>query len=306
MFYGFEKAVGSTPLILLSRFGRELGIKTRIAAKAEFMNPGGSVKDRAALYMINDAETRGVLRPGSAIVEATSGSMGISLAAIGAMRGYRVVITMPDTMSIERRRLNSAYGAQVVLTYGKVGMLGSIERAKEIAKIENAFMPLQFENPANPLAHYETTGPEIFRDCGARLDAFVAGIGSGGTITGAGRFLKEHLSDVRIIGVEPDESPFITTGKSGTHGIQGIGAGFIPHTLDTSVVDFVDTSSFEDSCRFCSLLARSEGMLCGISSGAALCAAVREAERINDENALVVVILPDTGERYLSQNLFGS
>jgi cysteine synthase A len=185
-------------------------------------------------------------------------------------------------------------------------MRGAIERAKEIAKKENAFMPLQFENPANPLAHYETTGPEIFRDCGARLDAFVAGIGSGGTITGAGRFLKEHLSDVRIIGVEPDESPFITTGKSGTHGIQGIGAGFIPHTLDTSVVDFVDTSSFEDSCRFCSLLARSEGMLCGISSGAALCAAVREAERINDENALVVVILPDTGERYLSQNLFGS
>ena len=292
MFYGFEKAVGSTPLILLSRFGRELGIKTRIAAKAEFMNPGGSVKDRAALYMINDAETRGVLRPGSAIVEATSGSMGISLAAIGAMRGYRVVITMPDTMSIERRRLISAYGAQVVLTDGKVGMRGAIERAKEIAKKENAFMPLQFENPANPLAHYETTGPEIFRDCGARLDAFVAGIGSGGTITGAGRFLKEHLSDVRIIGVEPDESPF--------------GAGFIPHTLDTSVVDFVDTSSFEDSCRFCSLLARSEGMLCGISSGAALCAAVREAERINDENALVVVILPDTGERYLSQNLFGS
>ena len=306
MFYGFEKAFGSTPLILLSRFGRELGIKTRIAAKAEFMNPGGSVKDRAALYMINDAETRGVLRPGSAIVEATSGSMGISLAAIGAMRGYRVVITMPDTMSIERRRLISAYGAQVVLTDGKVGMRGAIERAKEIAKKENAFMPLQFENPANPLAHYETTGPEIFRDCGARLDAFVAGIGSGGTITGAGRFLKEHLSDVRIIGVEPDESPFITTGKSGTHGIQGIGAGFIPHTLDTSVVDFVDTSSFEDSCRFCSLFARSEGMLCGISSGAALCAAVREAERINDENALVVVILPDTGERYLSQNLFGS
>ena len=301
----FTELIGATPLVELHRLQTEYGVKATLLAKLEGMNPAGSAKDRVGAAMIAAAEAAGQLRPGATIIEPTSGNTGIGLAAVAAVKGYKVILTMPDTMSEERRRLLRAYGAELVLTDGKLGMAGAIAKAQELAAaIPDSFIPSQFENPANALAHYTATGPEIWADTNGNVDAFVVGIGTGGTITGVGRYLKEQNPAVTIIGVEPAGSPVLSGGEAGPHGLQGIGAGFVPSVLDLSVVDEVLTVTEEDAYAASRVLAKREGVLVGISSGAALSAAVRWASRPENEGKTVVVLLPDTGDRYLSTPLF--
>ncbi len=300
-----EQLIGRTPLLELTNIEKKLSLRAKIFAKLEYLNPAGSVKDRAALYMLNDAEKRGLINKNSVIIEPTSGNTGIGLACIGAARGYKVIIVMPDTMSAERRMLMTAYGAELELTDGKKGMKGAIERAEELAALyPDSFIPGQFENKANALAHYETTGPEIFEDTEGNVDIFVAGVGTGGTITGIGRYLREKKSDVRVVAVEPAGSPLLSGGEAGAHGLQGIGANFIPELLDTTVYDEVLTITEEAAYDAGRMLGRNEGVLCGISSGAALSAAVKIAQRAENEGKNIVVLLPDTGDRYLSTALF--
>ncbi len=297
--------IGSTPLISVSRFGSAYNVKATLLAKLEGENPAGSAKDRVAAAMIATAEAEGKLRAGSTIIEPTSGNTGIGLAMVAAVKGYKVILTMPDTMSEERRRLLRAYGAELVLTEGKLGMTGAIAKAQELAaSIPDSFIPGQFDNPANPAAHYATTGPEIWADTDGKVDAFVAGIGTGGTITGVGKHLKERNPAVQIIGAEPAGSPVLTGGVAGPHGLQGIGAGFVPDVLDMSIVDEVLTVTEKEAYAAARTLAQREGVLVGISSGAALVVAVRYASRPENEGKTVVVLLPDTGDRYLSTALF--
>ncbi|MCL2093555.1 MAG: cysteine synthase A [Treponema sp.] len=297
--------IGKTPLMHLSRYGARLGLGATLMGKLEYFNPAGSVKDRIALAMISEAEKRGKLGPGSVIIEPTSGNTGIGLASIAAVRGYRIILTMPQTMSIERRKLLLAYGAEIVLTDGAKGMRGAIEKAEELAaEIEHSFIPGQFDNPANPQVHRETTGPEIWEDTGGKVDILVAGIGTGGTITGAGSFLNEKNPSLRVIAVEPFDSPMLSEGRSGPHRIQGIGAGFVPGVLDQKVYDEVITVKIDDAIQASRLLAQSEGLLVGFSSGAALWAASQAAGRPENQGKSMVVILPDTGERYLSTPLY--
>ena len=306
IYKSITELIGKTPLLELCNYGKQQGLNATIAAKLEYFNPTGSAKDRVALSMIENAERVGILNPDSVIIEPTSGNTGIGLAAIAARKGYKTVITMPETMSPERIKLMKAYGAQVVLTDGKKGMSGAIEKAEQIALSEkNAFIPGQFTNPANPEAHYLSTGPEIWSDTDGKVDIFVAGIGTGGTVSGTGRFLKSKNPDIKIIGVEPYSSPVLSKGKSGAHGIQGIGAGFVPETLDTSVYDEIVAVKDSDAFLSSRELARTEGILTGISSGAALYAAAQVALRSENRNKLIVVLLPDTGERYLSSPVFG-
>ncbi len=300
-----EQLIGKTPMLELANIEKKLLLRAKIFGKLEYLNPAGSVKDRAALYMLNDAEKRGLINKNTVIIEPTSGNTGIGLACIGAARGYKVIIVMPDTMSAERRMLMTAYGAQLELTDGAKGMKGAIERAEELAALyPDSFIPGQFENEANALAHYETTGPEIFEDCEGGVDIFVAGVGTGGTITGIGRYLKEKKSDVKIVAVEPSASPLLSGGEAGPHGLQGIGANFIPKLLDTAVYDEVISATENEAYEAGRMLGRSEGILCGISSGAALCAAIKLAKRAENEGKNIVVLLPDTGDRYLSTAMF--
>ena len=306
IYKSITELIGKTPLLELCNYGKQQSLNATIAAKLEYFNPTGSAKDRVALSMIENAERAGILNPDSVIIEPTSGNTGIGLAAIAARKGYKTVITMPETMSPERIKLMKAYGAQVVLTDGKKGMSGAIEKAEQIALSEkNAFIPGQFTNPANPEAHYLSTGPEIWSDTDGKVDIFVAGIGTGGTVSGTGRFLKSKNPNIKIIGVEPYSSPVLSKGKSGAHGIQGIGAGFVPETLDTSVYDEIVAVKDSDAFLSSRELARTEGILTGISSGAALYAAAQVALRSENRNKLIVVLLPDTGERYLSSPVFG-
>ena len=300
-----DQLIGKTPLLELSRIEEALGLKAKILAKLEYFNPAGSIKDRIAKAMIDDGEKRGLLKPGSVIIEPTSGNTGIGLAAVAAARGYRVIIVMPDTMSVERRKLMKAYGAELVLTEGAKGMKGAIARAEELAKeIEGSFIPGQFVNPANPAIHRSTTGPEIYADTDGAVDIFVAGVGTGGTITGVGEYLKKKKPGVRVVAVEPESSAVLSTGVAGAHKIQGIGAGFVPAVLNTGVYDEIVTVSNEDAFETGRLVGRKEGVLVGISSGAALAAAIRLAQREENEGKTIVVLFPDTGERYLSTPLF--
>lgn len=300
-----DQLVGGTPLLELTNLEKELGLKARILAKLEYLNPAGSVKDRVAKRMIEDAETRGDLKEGSVIIEPTSGNTGIGLAAIAAAKGYRIIIVMPETMSVERRQLMKAYGAELVLTDGSKGMTGAIEKANELAKeTPGRYVPGQFVNPSNPAAHRETTGPEIYRDTDGEVDYFIAGVGTGGTVTGVGEYLKSQKSEVKVIAVEPASSPVLTTGKGGPHKIQGIGAGFVPDVLNTKVYDEVIPVSNEDAFEYGRKVGRHEGVLVGISSGAAVAAAVEVAKRPESEGKTIVVLLPDTGDRYLSTPLF--
>ncbi len=300
-----DQMIGNTPLLELRNLERQRGLRARLLVKLEYLNPAGSAKDRIGLAMIDAAEREGKLGPGSVIIEPTSGNTGIGLASVAAARGYRVIIVMPDTMSVERRVLMKAYGAELVLTEGAKGMTGSIEKAEELAAtIPNAFIPGQFTNPVNARAHYETTGPEIWRDTDGDVDIFVAGVGTGGTITGVGRYLKEKKPDVKIVAVEPAGSPVLSGGKAGPHGLQGIGAGFVPAVLDTGVYDAVVTVQNEEAYEASRLLGRSEGVLVGISSGAALHAALQLAAREENAGKTIVALLPDTGDRYLSTPLF--
>ena len=300
-----DQLIGKTPLLELSRIEEALGLKAKILAKLEYFNPAGSIKDRIAKAMIDDGEKRGLLKPGSVIIEPTSGNTGIGLAAVAAARGYRVIIVMPDIMSVERRKLMKAYGAELVLTEGAKGMKGAIARAEELAKeIEGSFIPGQFVNPANPAIHRSTTGPEIYADTDGAVDIFVAGVGTGGTITGVGEYLKEKKPGVRVVAVEPESSAVLSTGVAGAHKIQGIGAGFVPAVLNTGVYDEIVTVSNEDAFETGRLVGRKEGVLVGISSGAALAAAIRLAQREENEGKTIVVLFPDTGERYLSTPLF--
>jgi len=304
LFSDITGVTGSTPMVCLPRFGKAFGIKADIAAKLEYLNPCGSSKDRVALEMILDAERRGLLLPGGTIIEPTSGNTGIGLASVAAARGYRAIIVMPDSMSVERRRLMAAYGAEVILTPGSLGMAGAVEKAKEIsAEVPGSFIPDQFSNPANAAAHFKTTGPEIWESTGGDIAAFVACIGTGGTITGTGRYLKSKNPDIKIFGVEPAESPLITEGRAGPHKIQGIGANFVPAVLDLSVVDEVLTVKGDDAYETSRTLGKSEGFFVGISSGAALTAALKIAEREEFAGKRIVVFLPDGGERYLSSGL---
>ena len=298
--------IGKTPLAELSHIEEKYGLKAKIYAKLEYFNPAGSVKDRVALGMIEKAEKDGKLVKNSVIVEPTSGNTGIGIAAVGVAKGYRVVIVMPETMSVERRKLIAAYGAEVVLSEGSLGMKGAIAKAEEIAKNENGIILGQFVNPANPEIHYKTTGPEIYDDTDGELDFFVAGVGTGGTITGVGKYLKEKIPGVKIIAVEPENSPVLSAGKPGAHGIQGIGAGFVPSILDTSVYDEVITVADADAYSFGRDAARTEGYLVGISSGAALKAAVEIASRPENTGKKIVVLFPDSGDRYLSTPLFAA
>ncbi len=296
--------VGATPLMRLSRFAAEYCPQAQLLAKVEFLNPSGSVKDRAAKAMIEDAEARGVLKAGGVIVEPTSGNTGIGLACIAAASGYRVILTMPETMSEERRRLLRAYGAEIVLTPGSEGMAGAVARAEEIVRqTPGSFLAGQFENPVNPAAHYRTTGPEIWQDAAGRVDCFVAGVGTGGTLSGVGRYLKEKNPAVRVVAAEPASSPLLSQGRSGAHGIQGIGANFVPKTLDTSVMDEVIAVTDEAAFSMARALVRHEGLFAGISAGAALAAAVTWASRQENAGKSVVVLLPDSGDRYLSTPL---
>ena len=298
--------VGRTPLLEAARFGKARGLTCRLLTKLEYLNPAGSVKDRVALWMIREGERTGALAPGATIIEPTSGNTGSGLAAIGAARGYRVILTMPETMSKERRDLLKAYGAEIVLTEGAKGMAGAIAKAEELAaSIPGSFVPGQFDNPANPQAHYDTTGPEIWEQTEGALDLFVAGTGTGGTLTGTGRFLKEKKPGIRIVGVEPAGSPVLTQGKSGPHGLQGMGAGFIPKVLDTTLYDQMLTCTEEQAYAAAREFAKTEGILVGISSGAALWAASEVGSQPENAGKTVVVLLPDTGDRYLSTPLFG-
>lgn len=297
--------IGNTPLLELTNIEKEFGLKARLLAKLEYLNPAGSVKDRVAKQMLDDAEEAGKLGKESVIIEPTSGNTGIGLASVAAARGYRIIIVMPDTMSVERRQIMKAYGAEVVLSDGSKGMKGAIEKAEELAKeIPNSFIPGQFVNPSNPKAHLNTTGPEIYRDTDGKVDIFVAGVGTGGTITGVGQYLKAKNPKIQVVAVEPSSSPVLSEGKSGAHKIQGIGAGFVPEVLDTSIYDEIITVANEDSFKMGKLIGRKEGVLVGISSGAALWAAVRLAERAENDGKTIVALLPDTGDRYLSTTMF--
>ena len=305
IYTSVDQLVGKTPLLELTNLERQFGLKARLLAKLEYLNPAGSAKDRVAKYILNDAEEKGILTKDSVIVEPTSGNTGIGLAAIAAARGYRVIIVMPDSMSAERRLLMTAYGAELVLTEGAKGMSGAIAKAEELAKeIPGAFLAGQFVNPANPRAHFETTGPEIWEDTDGAVDYFVAGVGTGGTITGTGSYLKSKKPQVQIVAVEPSDSPVLSLGKAGAHKLQGIGAGFIPEILDTTVYDEVIPVTSEDAFETGRLLGKREGVLVGISSGAALWAAIEVAKRPENEGKTVVVLLPDTGDRYLSTEMY--
>ena len=300
-----DQLIGRTPLLELTHIEKKFGLNARILAKLEYFNPGGSVKDRVALAMIDDAEAKGALKPGSVIIEPTSGNTGIGLASVAAARGYRIIIVMPETMSVERRQLMKAYGAELVLTEGAKGMKGAIAKAAELAKeIPGSFVPDQFVNPANPKAHFETTGPEIWADTDGQVDYFVAGVGTGGTVTGVGRYLKSQNAAVKVVAVEPKSSAVLSTGVAGAHKIQGIGAGFVPEVLDTAVYDEIIAVADEDAFRLGRELGRSEGVLVGISSGAALWAAIELAKRPENAGKTIVALLPDTGDRYLSTPLF--
>ena len=306
IYEGFCSLVGKTPLLKASSFAREIGIKGELYTKLEYFNPAGSVKDRVAVNMLLKAEKNGLIRKGGTVIEPTSGNTGIGLAAAAASMGYKAILVMPDTMSVERQELLRAYGAQIVLTPGKEGMLGSIKKAEELRKATpNSFIPSQFDNPANPESHIISTGPVIYEDTAGNFDIFIACIGTGGTISGTGRYLKEKNSRIKIIGIEPFDSPLITEGKAAPHGIQGIGANFIPENLDMSVIDEVITVKTEDAFSACRTFARTEGLLVGISSGAALHGAKMICERKENEGKSIAVLLPDSGERYMSVKLFG-
>ena len=301
-----DQLIGKTPLLELRNLEKELGLKARVLAKLEYFNPAGSVKDRVAKAMLDDAEKTGKLRPGSVIIEPTSGNTGIGLASVAAARGYRIIIVMPETMSVERRQLMKAYGAELVLTEGSQGMQGAIDKAEELAaSIPDSFLPGQFVNPANPAAHRSSTGPEIWADTDGKVDIFVAGVGTGGTITGVGSYLKEQNPAVQVVAVEPTGSPVLSGGKAGPHGLQGIGAGFIPQVLDTTIYDEIIPVTNEDAYAAGRQMGRREGILVGISSGAALHAAIELAQRKENQGKTIVVLLPDTGDRYLSTPLFG-
>ena len=300
-----DQLIGKTPLLELTHIEKKYGLKAKVLAKLEYLNPAGSVKDRIARKMLDDAEAAGKLTPDSVIIEPTSGNTGIGLASVAAARGYRIIIVMPETMSVERRQLMKAYGAELVLTEGAKGMKGAIAKADELAKeIPNSFVPGQFVNPSNPKAHYETTGPEIFEDTDGEVDIFVAGVGTGGTITGVGEYLKDKKPGVKIVAVEPETSAVLSTGVAGAHKIQGIGAGFVPDVLDTKVYDEIIPVSNEAAFEVGKLIGKSEGVLVGISSGAAAYAAIELAKRPENEGKTIVVLLPDTGDRYLSTPLF--
>lgn len=304
--YGsIDQLIGKTPLLELTNTKKKLGLNARIVAKLEYFNPAGSVKDRIAKAMFDDAEESGKLDKDSVIIEATSGNTGIGLASVGTARGYRIIIVMPETMSIERRNLIKSYGAELVLTEGSKGMKGAIQKAEDLAKaIENSFIPGQFLNPANPKTHYLTTGPEIFEDTDGKVDYFISGVGTGGTISGTGKYLKEKNPDVKVVAVEPADSPVLSGGEPASHKIQGIGAGFLPDTLNTAIYDEIITVSNNDAFEYGKMIGENEGFLAGISSGAALKAAVEIAERPEAKGKNIVVLLPDTGERYLSTPLF--
>ena len=307
IYTAVDQLVGGTPLLELTHLEQELGLKAKVLAKLEYLNPAGSVKDRVGLAMINDAEARGLLQPGAVILEPTSGNTGIGLAAVAAARGYRLIIVMPDSMSLERRQLMSAYGAELVLTPGAQGMQGAIDKAEALSKeIPNSFVAGQFVNPANPKAHRETTGPEIYADTDGAVDIFVAGVGTGGTITGVGQYLKEKKPGVNIVAVEPATSAVLSGQPAGAHGLQGIGAGFVPEVLDTGVYDEIIPVTNQDAYETGRLLGRKEGVLVGISSGAAAWAAIQLAQREENAGKTIVVLLPDTGDRYLSTPLFGA
>ena len=300
-----DQLIGRTPLLELTHIEKKLGLKAKLVAKLEYFNPAGSVKDRIAKAMIDDAEAKGLLKEGSVIIEPTSGNTGIGLASVAAARGYRIIIVMPETMSVERRQIMKAYGAELVLTEGAKGMKGAIAKADELAKeIPNSFVAGQFVNPANPKAHFESTGPEIYEDTEGKVDYFVAGVGTGGTITGVGQYLKSKIPGVKVVAVEPATSPVLSKGVSGAHKIQGIGAGFVPDVLDTKVYDEIIPVANEDAFATGKLVGKSEGVLVGISSGAAVWAGIELAKRPENEGKTIVVLLPDTGDRYLSTPLF--
>ena len=305
LFTSIEQTIGNTPLVRVTKLEKEFGLKANLYVKLESFNPSGSVKDRIALSMIEEAEEKGFLKKDSVIIEPTSGNTGIGLSSIATAKGYRIILTMPETMSVERRKIMKAYGAELVLTDGTKGMKGAIARADELVKeIPNAIILGQFVNPANPKAHFEHTGPEIYKDLDGKVDVFVAGVGTGGTITGVGRYLKSKKKDVRIVAVEPKTSPVLSEGHAGPHKIQGIGAGFVPDTLDRSVIDSITAVADEDAFETSRQLGRSEGILVGISSGASLWAALQEAKKPENKGRNIVALLADTGERYLSTALF--
>lgn len=307
IFKSVDEIIGNTPLMEVQHIEQELNLFAHLFVKLEGLNPAGSAKDRVAKYMIDYAEKEGKLKPGAVIIEPTSGNTGIGLASIAASRGYRIILTMPDTMSQERIQLLKAYGAEIILTDGKDGMFGAVKKAEDLSKsIPNSFIPGQFDNPVNPLSHYDTTGPEIWNDLDGKVDFFVAGVGTGGTLSGTGKFLKEKNKNVNVVAVEPKDSPLLSEGKAGKHTIQGIGANFIPQILDRQIYDEIITVSERDSFKMGRLMAQKEGILVGISSGAALYAAVEVALRKENQGKNIVVILPDTGERYLSTKMFDS
>ena len=304
-YKGAMGLIGNTPLVEVTNIEKELGLKATVLVKLEYFNPAGSVKDRVAKAMIEDAESKGLLKEGSVIIEPTSGNTGIGLASIAAVKGYRIILTMPETMSVERRNILKAYGAELVLTEGSKGMTGAIEKADELAReIPNSFIPGQFVNPANPAIHKAATGPEIWKDTEGRVDIFIAGVGTGGTITGIGEYLKEQNPDIKVVALEPASSPVLSEGKSGAHKIQGIGAGFVPEVLNTSVYDEIFKAENEDAFAAAKLLAKKEGILVGISSGAALHGAIELAKRPENEGKVIVALLPDSGDRYYSTPLF--
>lgn len=305
IYNSVAELIGNTPLLELKNIEEKFNLRTRLLAKLEYSNPAGSVKDRVALSMINDMETKGVLKPDSVIIEPTSGNTGIGLAAVGAAKGYRVIIVMPDSMSVERQKLMSAYGAELVLTDGTKGMSGAIEKAEQLKKeIPNSIIAGQFTNPANPKAHFDTTGPEIYRDTDGDIDIFVAGVGTGGTITGTGEYLKAQKPNIKVIAVEPASSPLLSSGTAAPHKIQGIGANFVPEVLNTKIYDEIIPVTNESAFEMGRLIGKSEGVLVGISSGAALSAAIEVAQREENAGKTIVVLLPDTGDRYLSTDMF--